>query len=80
MKKLGRLIKILMAGIFYLIIIGAALILATGLTIGIWASEMRIWFKPFMSLLIGFYAVIIFTAAWEGMRIVIGRNLVAKQN
>ncbi len=73
-KLVIRWIKILAAGIFYPVILVGALILAAGLIIGIWASEMRFWFKPLMVLLIGAYAVIVFAAVWEETRKTIGQN------
>ncbi len=71
MERLVNWTKVLAASIFYSVIFSGALVLAVGLTIGIWASEMRFWFKPLMILLIGVYTAIVFAAAWEGTRKII---------
>lgn len=71
MKRLVRWIEALAASIFYSVVFSGALVLAVGLAIGIWASEMRFWFKPLMILLIGIYVLIVFAAAWEETRKII---------
>ncbi|MBU2036902.1 hypothetical protein KJ866_01700 [Patescibacteria group bacterium] len=78
MKKLVKWIKVLAVGIFYLVILGVALVLTVGLIIGILSSEMRFFFKPTMILLISIYAAIVFAAAWGGMRKSINHNFVAE--
>mgnify|MGYP001590444126 CR=1 FL=1 len=74
MKKLVKWIKVLAVSIFYLVVLGVILVLAVGLIVGISDSRMLFFFKPTMILLIGAYAVIVFAAAWGGIRKSISHN------
>lgn len=77
MKKLARFIELVAAGVFYLVILGAAVILAIGLIFGVLSAEMNFGFKCGMVLLIGVYVVIIFAFIWEATRKVFGRKTTA---
>ncbi len=80
MKKLIKRIKVLTAGIFWLVILGVILTLSVGLVVDVWDLKMNILSRCLAILLIGGCAAIVFAAIWEKIRKTISQDSVAKQD